>query len=526
MDSMESSTGWDRFRELAGNRRVKALTIAVLILVTIVLIQVGKLDREESMCDLLANYQLRAVDLHKMQIALSKSGLNEFEVEGNRVLVPKSLHSQYLQAVAEQGAIPQELRSEQKSKPVGNPFLSRSQQLSLQREARKQQVQEMVNRLPFVEQAWFEMDEPESHSSFRQSTKSAVVSIRPAPHCLLLDHHLDAVRQMISGAIADLPTEQVVVIDLNTGFAYRRSGQMSEARQIDRQRTAFAHQQMLETQIRNALAIYSDLGIRVQVEPRWDGQGSIGEARVQESVPTLPANPPAAKLAGANGQVSLESEFSNAQSVDNSDGANQSRNNDGLELCNCKTIVTIDVPYSTLNPPTPSTADENPGRASSHPLNNLPTANSESARFNVLKSEIHARLAPVFHQVSTRSPDSEEFSLEFNLVGAPVHQAAQSNWLQAQQLAQDHWPSLAVLVIGMILIGLVTQSGRQMESPEPQNLDDDRGDILAFSENGLSVEEEPDDAETAEAKMRLSRLIEGDPDSAARVIESWIRDAA
>ena len=74
--------------------------------------------------------------------------------------------SAYLQAIADQKAIPPELRSGEQASSVPNPFLSRSQQQLLERETKKRQIQEMVVRLPFVEQAWFEMDAAEKRSAF------------------------------------------------------------------------------------------------------------------------------------------------------------------------------------------------------------------------------------------------------------------------------------------------------------------------------------------------------------------------
>jgi flagellar biosynthesis/type III secretory pathway M-ring protein FliF/YscJ len=544
------SNNLDRWKEIANDRRTKSLVIAVLILVVIVVMQIGNLKKNTPMCELLTDCNLRNIDLHRMQIALSKSGLVESKIDGNRLLVPEINHAKYLQAVVEQNAMPPELRTDENESASTNWLLSRSQQISLQLEARKKHVQEMVIRLPFVESAWFEMDEPENHSSFSQVQKSAVISIRPLEHRPLLDQHVETVRQMITGAVNGIDPQQIVVIDLSSGFAYCNDGNDCPAdRQIQAHRIAFARQQLLETRLREALIHYPGLRITVVVEPsESDDQladrasefsaenlaarnidttrETSGQPGVRAGAPTNAtafASPTA--HAGANEQASI-SDFSHQPDTD-------------VQLVNYRpesaparqqVSVLIDVPYELVAQLYGETEKPVSFTSQSIGIENTQRAAQSEEHFADLKTEIERIVRPFL----ASGPDSTALPITFNLLRPAMLPA--NPWVsKIQTYAQENWPSLAVLLIGLVLISLVTQSGRSVEPASAgvaharSKIDgeDPNADILSLQSEsmGASSDDSPDDSKR-DAKRRLSELIEQDPDAAAKVIENWIRDAA
>lgn len=498
----------DRAKELLGNRRVKALIVAVMILITVVVMQVGNLRNQKPMCELLGNCKLRNIDLHRIQIALSKSGLSDFEIEDNRILVPKTSMPAYLQAIADHKAIPPELRSPEETPSVPNPFLSRSQQQLIERDTKRRQIQQMVVRLPFVEQAWFEMDVAENRSAFSKTKKSAVISIRPVAPNNLIEQHVDTVRQMIAGAVAGIDPSQIVVIDLSTGFAHRHAANSEPMEQrLDAQRVAFARQQVLENRIRQALEHYPDVRVTVIVEEVEDEHQLAAEnpsgSNLNQQVQAIPAT----IEAGANGQASIYEIPAENEVAHIGLTAGESE----LESKELVTVV-IDVPQKLLANIYGSTASI--GKASEE-ARNFAYNDQIETNFATFQAEIQQLVRPLLG--SEVQP-----TITFNLIRQPLPPANLLR-LRVEQFTKQNWPSIAVLLIGMVLIYLITQSDKaaNLENEEHQpSLD---ADILTINsdENQQMVGETKRAAE-----IRLSELIDKNPDAAAKVIQNWIRDAA
>ena len=499
----------DRVKELMGNRRAKALIVAVLILITVVVMQVGNLRNQKPMCELLGNCKLRNIDVHRIQIALSKSGLSDFEIEDNRILVPKTHLPAYLQAIADHKAIPPELSSPEQTPSVPNPFLSRSQQQSIERDAKRRQIQQMVVRLPFVEQAWFEMGVAENRSAFSKTKKSAVISIRPVAPNNLVEQHVDTVRQMIAGAVAGIDPNQIVVIDLSTGFAHRHAANSKPMEQrLDAQRVAFARQQVLENRIRQALEHYPELRVTVIVEEVEDESQLAAKKSSQTKVNMQVQAIPATIEAGANGPASIyeiPAENETAASIRLTAGRSE------LDSKKLVTVV-IDVPQTLLANIYGSTATIG---ETSDGVRNFAYNDKIDADFATFQTEIQQLVRPLLG--SDVQP-----TITFNLIRQPLPPA---NLLRqrVEQFTKQNWPSIAVLLIGLVLIYLITQSDKvaDLESEETQPCLD--ADILTINsdENRQMVGETKRAAE-----IRLSELIDKNPDAAAKVIQNWIRDAA
>jgi flagellar biosynthesis/type III secretory pathway M-ring protein FliF/YscJ len=107
-----------------------------------------------------------------------------------------------------------------------------------------------------------------------------------------------------------------------------------------------------------------------------------------------------------------------------------------------------------------------------------------------------------------------------------------------KQLLGKYWPSAAVLAIGVLLISTMNRGGRQRQrlAEETESLN---ADILSINstlesrnrqsdqndENDLRVAE-VEEAARREAEQKLNEMVEQNPDTTKRVLESWIKDAA
>ena len=115
--------------------------------------------------------------------------------------------------------------------------------------------------------------------------------------------------------------------------------------------------------------------------------------------------------------------------------------------------------------------------------------------------------------------------IAINLVRQPKIAQAPKWHAKLKAFAIQNWPSAAVLGIGLLLISIVTR--KPDYSPNTAQIQTDDDQVLLSNE--VRFQEAAGNGETADNRkpeVRLSNLIEKDPNAAAKVIETWIRDAA
>ncbi|MFT7629998.1 MAG: hypothetical protein ACI87E_001003 [Mariniblastus sp.] len=511
MDSQVTS----RIMQSVSNRRTQGFVIGAVILVIVAVLQVNNLKPKTPMQELLVNSNLCKSDLQRIQVALSLSGKANYQVKNNLVLVPVAEHAQYLKAVAEHDAIPEDLRREADQTGTSvSPFLmTRPQQLALERDRKKQEIRTMVLRLPFVEQAWFEMDKAASHSAFEQAKQSAVVSIRTHDNVTLSDQHVDTVKMMIGGALAGINPDSIVVIDLGGGFAHQNLGDSETNQQVKFRRVAFEKQRTYENKIREILKQYPGLEISVTVfmAPSTDNQTAAFERRIpaaaQEPVQPKPQ-------AGANSTASIEN-FSTPTSPQPRTVQLVAHSTDAITTHVETVSVSIDVPQDLVHelfgvPAIPANLTAKRSDVQAAMLKDT------QEKFSQLQSEIIEKIRPVLPRSSFAN--AAQSPITVNLIRKPLE--AIVPWtVKAREIATQNWPSAAVLVIGLMLLTIVTRKPGYVPA-ENETVDAD-GDIVSI--NSRASEEYASDPNH---EVRLTKLIEKDPDAAAKVIQAWIRDAA
>ena len=152
--------------------------------------------------------------------------------------------------------------------------------------------------------------------------------------------------------------------------------------------------------------------------------------------------------------------------------------------------------------------------------------------FEKLQAEIVGRVTPLLPAGSELAHGQSPISVRL-VRSAPV---STLTWQDSfKQLLAKYWPSAAVLAIGLLLISTMNRSGRQRErlAAETESLN---ADILSINstlesrnrqadENDLRVSEIEETARR-EAELKLNEMVEQNPDTTKRVLESWIKDAA
>ena len=501
----------NQFKDLFQGQRYRGLALGVILLAILAVTQVNQLQPQSSTCELFRG-SLKSSDLERIQLALGNAGLNDFEIENGKLFVPKAHRASYLQAVSTHNAIPSRLREQVADTDSISMFMSRSQQKMVAREKKKSQVREMVMRLPYVEQVWFEIDVAESANAFEPAQQTAVISIEPADNVILDATQIGTVKRMIQGAIAGIQTEQIQVVDIQSGYAHQGPANQQSSAGIQGL-PALEQQNYFENRIRRALANMDGVDVNVKVDVVKIPAPNVSQVSVPEPKPV-------ARLQTAPLTNSYASIYQKGKGEPTVAQASFAKPQPTFVT---HVAVDVAVPQKLVK----DWAGES-FRGSKHG-GHFASSDLEAA-FEQVRSEIVNRVSPLLP--ATTSMVHGQAPISVRLVQPQLQ--APATWLdQWKPFLVKYWPSIAVLTIGVLLIGTMTRSDRRRQQmiDEAQSSSADILSINSGLEERVAAETdtattEVDLAARREAERKLNKLIEKDPGNARKVIENWIKDAA
>ena len=514
MDNRSSNqTIWSRVNELPRSTR---FVISLLALVCAVLgVHYGMQTQKPGMCCLLGEARIQPHDLQRMQIAFGKAGLNDFAVVDRQIQVPVDQRASYLKVLSEKEVLPSHLKEDADPNASLNPFMSMAQQKIMRQNEKKRMVKDTISRLPFVEQAWFEMDVADSKNAFQPSQQTAIVSVTPIDGQPLDGVQVQTIRQIVQGSLAGIRAEQVVVTDLTAGRAFSGATQQASLPAMTPSEPVSSpvdtREDYFSDRIHDALTSYDGVVVDVNYESESRYPESGQGARFAELPSHLVQKPHfdeiPEELAGANGVVSIEDDLIEDVPVDNS-RIEMARNLRPVEVE--KVTVSLVVPetvvLSRYGAPQVRTLF-------GFPLEEVPATYVDD-QFERMKSELIEKVRPVLPIASFEDSESYPISvvLERQAASTPI-----GNMVQLQDWMLQNWPTVSVALVGLLMLIVVTR-GKASEPPVPST------DLLSIDSEAIQTAE----SETAksETEEQLTRLVEQDPDAAAEVIKSWIRKAA
>ncbi len=159
-----------------------------------------------------------------VQQTLAASGLNDFRVEGQQILVPRSQVDRYNAALAASGGMPSGWASdwEKKFNEQSGPFTSSQNLGTIKEIALAKQLEKIVRAVPGIGDASVLYTDPKRRGwGSKAAPRTATVSVKPKGGRELPMPVIDGIRHTVAGAIDGLNPEDVVVFDQNKGYAYR-----------------------------------------------------------------------------------------------------------------------------------------------------------------------------------------------------------------------------------------------------------------------------------------------------------------
>ena len=501
METPQSEISTATNKPLRMSQHSKLLMVMAALAITAIVIAVN-LPKKQVSCELIEGCALRNADLQRMQVVLNSAGLSDYEIDGNSIYVPKPKRDVYLKAITDADALPSDLCWKEDEVSV-NPLLSRDQREQIRMKEKKNQIRDMVTRLPFVEQAWFEMDRVKAKSAFQNEEQSAVIMIQPTGKHLLDRDEIETIRGLITGSIAGMDRNSIVVTDLNAGFAYQESETNSPTEPSLSGTASLVSSEMrdkknrYENKIRKALADLEGVSIEVEVE--------VTSSPVTNQIATIPksSTPSTVRVtqAGANSQAMVDNNTSQASHEVEPASTLTTQENVSVKVEIQESLV-----LAGLKPGPKDT------------VASLRKAPAYRLRIEEIQSDVTRRIRPILPAASFTN--SHTVPISFRLLreedASLNHQA--SVWPAFFKRVGGPWGAFAVLAAAIFILGFVFLGTNQkpVQGPTPATLE-----LVSEPEPVAVVTSQDQDI-----REEISQLIKEDPEAAAQVIKRWIRNAA
>ncbi len=491
----------------ARQRRIRALFVGVTMLAVLAVLQVQQQTSDSRLCELYPNAKLSEGELYRLEVALIQEDLDEFETstEG-KLLVPTSKRLEYMKAIARQDAEPIDYRKlEGTEDATPSIFLPKSARDAITLETRKKKIEKNILRLPYIVEAIFEMDQPSGFTTFQKQQLRASISLATKDTVPLTEEHVKTIKAIIQVA-AGVELNDIVMIDLNTGLIHDEPPSKLTDKNICNVASDISKtKRTCENRISEALTMYPEIKatVDISVEPATANL-ALKQKREMKPTQVSKTGSPSFLLAGANAAVKLDTAPYQIPEADQQE-IESPRNMTKL------VSISIDVPEQLVN----DCIQASHSTLSKNDQETL-ALNQEvfSSQFKNLKSEISKKIESTLMAIPDLKCDD---SIAFNLIPATKTAAVPLD-LRLKQIAAENWPSGIVLLVGLFLLVSISRGTDPL--PNDTNLQFSSRNRQSGTNSAI------DATPSSDSEARLTQLIEKDPDAAARVIESWIRDAA
>ena len=173
---------------------------------------------------LLDNRAFTSDELTPMLGAFATEGLASAEIIGGRIRVPRGKETAYVAALAKAGVLPHDFSSilDNVLNKSGT-FEDKTKFQARLQHGKQQYLAAMFRSMNGIERAAVLFDEQIKPGLRRERIVTASVSIKPVGSLALDDSMVRSICQTMVGAVAGLQSEDVVVLDLNSGKSHRGS---------------------------------------------------------------------------------------------------------------------------------------------------------------------------------------------------------------------------------------------------------------------------------------------------------------
>ncbi|MDZ7619335.1 MAG: flagellar M-ring protein FliF C-terminal domain-containing protein [Patescibacteria group bacterium] len=232
--------------------------------------------------DLFSGTPIASTQVAQIEAAFAKKGLNDYEVDGNRIRIPRGQRDAYLAAVAEARALPPNFETWFDDALDGtSSFSSRDERETRLKLAKQKTLAMIIGQMSGIESASVIYDiDVNRYTLNRNRTITATAAVKPMGNEQLNESQVASIRSLVAGAIAGLRSNEVTVADLN-GPTWHGNPESGGTTLIDEPYAARKrmYEQEWEAKILNALAYVP--GVKVTPNVELDRERERTERRVQ-----------------------------------------------------------------------------------------------------------------------------------------------------------------------------------------------------------------------------------------------------
>ena len=258
-----------QFRELyqgmSPSQRGTLIAVPLLVLAGLGILMYSNNSRSEEY--LLGGKIFDADELLRAQDAFRAAGLTEARPDGAKISVPRRDVERYTAALVVNRTLPSHFSADfDKLNNKITLFTSESQRKEMVEEARKLRLARILRAIPDIEDAAVEWDRLKPTGLSRQPTiVTAQVSVLARGGRELSPQLIHSLRLFVAGAVAGVATDNVNVLDMNTGRVY--APPKGEDAAFDRYMTLSKQRSdEYEAKIRQQLANIPDVIVTVNVD--------------------------------------------------------------------------------------------------------------------------------------------------------------------------------------------------------------------------------------------------------------------
>ena len=550
-----------QIRELLNTMTPSARIMAALMTAVIV-VSLGWIasTQQSSRTEYLLGGQSFSDDqLNKIESALGKANLRNYERVGNRLKIPTTEKATYVKALADGNALPSDSWDNLPAIST-NPIESPTVAAERLRIAKLNTLDRILETLPGVERAKVSHDIKEARFG-RDFQQSATVYLGGVNNEPIKPEVIRQVARQVSKHFPGLKLDDVSVMDLGTGNTYQPSSDPLETEQqlfLDAQQRFEQH---YRSKIESELQIYGDvkLGVIVELDPilkkeieqlKYDPVGSAtkqsNQRKDSKSAKAAPGGRPGADPNGAGGPNRGQTLSAQADQT-----AESKETNEDLEsvighsatltkeagLTPKRVSVTVGVPETYYDKVHQQRELAKDSKAKVPPLDDAGRTKLKKEIEDNIRAAIEGQL-PQVRQGDDRFQLVKVYSympMPEPIPEVPTFTDKALAWLSTS------WQTVGLFIlVGMTL--LMTFSWiRSQASPEadrefaqgfnlevPETMGDqlDLGDSEAPPSDNEEEEKAGFQITGGEIKEELSSLIKQNPDAAVNLLRSWIGEAA
>jgi flagellar M-ring protein FliF len=540
----------DLFRSMTPGARITAG-----LLLAVVVISVGYLFQHSATGPdtyLFGGEPISSGQLDRIEAAIAKAGLSDFQREGFRIRVPSGQQAKYLAAVADAGALPPNFNTIlENALNQGGPWESREATRERLKVAKQQTLSEIVRAMPWVENAIVLYDEHESRGlravePIKQVTAS--VSVKPIGGEMLTAARAKNIQRLVAHSVNMKPSDVGITNLGDGGPAGAESGITYDSIDDEYLKTKV----LFESQKRESIlgALRDIPGVSVEVNADFDDT-------VEETTHTAKPDPktaaktesstteditssapdtggqPGASAQGPNRQVATQT-----QSVPQSRTHNEATRTDNVVGIEDSRVVkkgytpkevwaTVSVPGSYIKS---LWTARNPTATAPPKPEDLATVQTDA----IQKVENIVDTLLLLQANKGENTYKHVHVVVLDSLPTPTIEAP-SMASQAMAWTGRYWNSLAMLGVAMFSL-LVLRSVVNGKPSELKSASSAPAASLTLQDDETSASAEGGDADEAgRPKLRLKKgtsvkddlveIVREDPDAAADILRSWIAKA-